>query len=125
MYVSTLGAYQPHKGPDMLAYLHVIASEHEEFQFAACMAYNVTFTKMAANFRLSSWGHIDPQVFSKAFTGASKAKPGVHCSLCLSNFHSTSDCPLYSSGPAKKAQTGLAGLKMSGPPPQRKRDIST
>ena len=65
MYVSTLCAYQPHKGPDMLAYLHVIASEHEEFQFAACMAYNVAFTKMAANFRLSSWGHIDPQVFSK------------------------------------------------------------
>ena len=65
MYVSTLCAYQPHKGPDMLAYLHVIASEHEEFQFAACMAYNVAFTKMAANFRLSSRGHIDPQVFSK------------------------------------------------------------
>ena len=61
----------------MLAYLHVIASEHEEFQFTACMAYNVAFRKMAANFRLSSWGHIDSQVYSKVFTGASKAKPGA------------------------------------------------
>ena len=111
VYASTLCAYQPLRGPDMLAYLHVIASAHEEFQFAACMAYDVAFRKKAANFRLSSWGHIDPQIYSKAFTGASKAKPSAHSSLCLSTFHSTSDCPLYSSGPAKKARTGLAGPK--------------
>ena len=109
VYASTLCAYQPLRGPDMLAYLHVIASAHQEFHFAACMAYDVAFRKKAANFRLSSWGHIDPQIYSKAFTGASKVKPGAHCSLCLSTSHSTSECPLYSSGPAKKARTGLAG----------------
>ena len=35
-------------GPDMLAYLYVIASAHEEFQFAACMTYDVAFRKKAA-----------------------------------------------------------------------------
>ena len=113
VYASTLCAYQPHRGPDtgMLAYLYVIASVHEEFQFAVCMAYDVAFRKKAANFRLSSWGHIDPQIYSKAFTGATKVKTGAHCSLCLSTSNSTSECPLYSSGPAKKAWTGLAGPK--------------
>lgn len=64
MYASTLCAYQPLRGPDMLAYLHVIASAHEEFHFAVCMAYDVAFRKKAANFILSSWGHIDPQIYS-------------------------------------------------------------
>ena len=54
VYATTLCAYQPHRGPDMLAYLHVIASAHEEFHFAACMAYDVVFRKKAANFRLST-----------------------------------------------------------------------
>ena len=111
VYATTLCAYQPHRGPDMLAYLYVIASAHEEFQFPACMAYDVAFRKKAANFRLSSWGHIDPQIYSRAFTGASKVKTGAHCSRCLSTAHSTSECPLYFSGPAKKARTSLAGPK--------------
>ena len=66
-------------GADMLAYLYVIASAHQEFHFAACMANEVVFManevvfrKKAANFRLSSWGHIDPLVYSKAFTGSSR-----------------------------------------------------
>ena len=67
LYASTLCAYQPHRVPDMLAYLHVIASAQEEFQFAACMAYDVAFRKKAGNFRLSAWGYIDPQIYSKAF----------------------------------------------------------
>ena len=65
----------------MLAYLHVIASAQEEFQFAACMAYDVAFRKKADNFRLSAWGYIDPQIYFKAFTGARKVKPDAHCSL--------------------------------------------
>ena len=77
----------------MLAYLYVIASAHEEFQFAACMAYDVAFRKKAANFRRSSCGHIDPQICSKAFTGTTKVIIGVHCSLCLSTSHSNSDVP--------------------------------
>ena len=44
--------------------------------------------KKVANFRLSSWGHINPQIYSKVFTGGSKAKSGVHHSLCcLSTAH--------------------------------------
>ena len=41
-------AYQHHGGADVLVYLYVIASAREEFQFAACMAYDVAFRKKAA-----------------------------------------------------------------------------
>ena len=111
VYASTLCAYQPHRGPDMLAYLYVIASAHEEFQLLHAWLMMLLLERTAANFRLSSWGHIDPQIYSKAFTGATKVKTGAHCPLCLSTSHSTSECPLYSSGPAKKARTSLAGPK--------------
>ena len=125
VYASTLCAYQPHSGPDMLAYLYVIASAHEEFQFAACMAYEVAFRKKAANFRRSSWGHIDPQIYSKAFTGTTKVIIGVHCSLCLSTSHSNSECPLYSSGPAKRHRPTWLAPKAWSSSTMEKRSAST
>ena len=105
----------PTGGPDMIAYLYVIASAHQEFYFAV-----FAFRKKAANFRLSSRGHIDPQIYSKAFTDSSKVEPDAHCSLCLSTSHITLECTLYSSGPAKKAQTGLAGPEYMVPLHDRK-----
>ena len=110
-------------GQYMMAYLSVITSAHEEFQFAACMAYDVAFRKRVANFRLFLWGHIDPQVYSKAFTSASKAKPGAHCSLCLSTFHITSECPFTPVNQPKRHGGAMLASK-SSPPPQRKRDLS-
>ncbi len=112
VYASTLVCYQPTRGPDMMAYLHLIASTHQEFSFSACMAYDVAFRKKAAQLRLTSWGHVDPQLYSRAFTGAGKAKPGVLCSICLDVSHPTADCPLYSGGPAKRPKLA-AGPKRS------------
>jgi len=98
VYSTTLCAYQPQRGIDMLSYLYIMTAANQEFHFAACLAYDIAFRKKAANFRLSSWGHIDPQIYSKAFTGAGKIKASTLCSLCLSASHSTSECSLYSNG---------------------------
>ena len=115
VYSSTLCAHQPHRGPDMLAYLYIISYAQQEFSFSACLAYDVAFRKKAAKFKLPSWGHIDPQLYAKAFTGASKGKPNAHCTLCLSTTHPTQDCSLYHAGPAKRARVTTAGPKRTAP----------
>ena len=67
-------AYQPHRGCDMLAWVLVCDNiSTPVVPFGCSMAYDVTFRKKAGYFRLSPWGHKDPQVHSKTFTGASKA----------------------------------------------------
>ena len=109
----------------MLAYLYVTASAHEEFQFAVCMAYDVAFRKKAANFRRSSWGHIDPQIYSKAFTSTTKVIIGVHWSLCLSTSYSNSECPSYSSGPAKRHRLTWLAPKAWSSSTMEKRSAST
>ena len=105
VYATTLCAYQPQRGTDMLSYLYIMATANQEFHFAACLAYDIAFRKKVANFQLSSWGHIDIQIYSKAFTGAGKIKASTLCSLGLSASHSTSECCLYANGSANRART--------------------
>ena len=45
VYASTLCAYQPLRGPDVLAYLHVIASAHEEFHFLRGLKAWIRFSR--------------------------------------------------------------------------------
>ena len=80
---------------DFVVYLYIIATYHAEYNFSACMAYDVAFRRKAARFRLSSWGQIDPQLYTKAFTGSGKANPRAWYDHCLTSSHSSSDCPLF------------------------------
>ena len=73
----------------------------QEFALSACLAYDVALRREARRFRLASWGHIDPQLYAKAFTGPGKAKPQVTCDLCLSATHLTFQCRFYSGEPVK------------------------
>ena len=60
VYASTLCAYQPLHGPDMLAYMFLMASAQQEFSFPACLAYDVAFRRKVGKFRPStgaSWTH--------------------------------------------------------------------
>ncbi len=125
MYAYTLCAYQPHRGPDMLGYLYNIAFARQEFSLTACLAYDVAFRKKAAQLRLPSWGHIDPQLYSKAFTGVGKLGANAQCSLCLGTTHATIECPLYTNGPAKRAQASPAGPKGTAPSSTAGRFAST
>ena len=117
VYSHHLAAHQPLRGPDLLAYLYLIATCHTEYTFPACLAYDVAFRKKAGRFRLASWGNIDPQLYAKAFTGSGKARPRAWCDSCLTAQHSTADCPLfYPGGPAKKARATPAGPRHSSRP---------
>ena len=111
VYASTLCAYQPLRGPDMLAYLYLLAAAQQEFNLPACLAYDVAFRRKAARFHLSTWGQLDPQLYAKAFTGVGTSSS---CALCLEATHSTAECSLYSAGPANKPRATPAGPKHSG-----------
>ena len=90
-----------------------------EYNFSACLAYDVSFRKKAARFRLATWGQIDPQLYTRAFTGAGKARPRALCDHCLSPGHSSTDCTLfYPRGPAKRAKVTPAGPRPSTTRPQ-------
>ena len=93
VYSHHLCAHQPLSGPDLLAYLYLIATCQVEFNFSACLAYDVAFRRKASTFRLT--GQIDPQIYAKAFTGVGKAKARAWCDTCLVSHHTTADCPLF------------------------------
>ena len=94
VYASTLCAYQPLRGPDMLAYLYLLAAAQQEFNLPACLAYDVAFRRKAGRFHLSTLGQLDPQLYAKAFTGVGKATPSAtsSCAPCLEATHSTAEC---------------------------------
>ena len=112
VYSHHLASHQPLRGPDCIAYLYIIATCNMEYNFSACLAYDVSFRKQADRFKLTTWGQIDPQLYARAFTGAGKACPHAWCEHCLSPTHSSTDCTLfYPKGPAKRARLTSAGPK--------------
>ena len=116
VYAHYLTSHQPLRSTDLFAYMYIIATCHAEYTFSACMAYDVAFRRKAARFRLTSWGQIDPQLYTKAFTGSGKARPRAWCDHCLTSSHSPSECPLFSSsGPAKKPRVTTAGPRHTTP----------
>ena len=109
VHANTLCAHQPARGPDMLGYLFITASSLQEFSLPAVLAYDIAFSRKAALIKLSAWGHIDPLLYSRAFTGPGKACTNSTCTLCLGVGHSAFECDLYSDGPAKRARGTQAG----------------
>ena len=78
VYANTPCAHQPARGPDMLGYLFIIASSLKEFSLPMVLAYDIAFRHKAALLKLSAWGHIDPLLYSRAFTGPGKARTNSH-----------------------------------------------
>ena len=69
VYSHYLSSHQPQRSTDLMAYLYLIATCHAEYNISACMANDIAFRRKAARFCLASWGRIDPQLYTKAFTG--------------------------------------------------------
>ena len=42
------------RGPDLLAYLYLMATCQVEYHFSACLAYDMAFRKKASKFHLST-----------------------------------------------------------------------
>ena len=114
VYAHHLASHQPMRAPDLMAYLYNIATCHGEYHFHPCMAYDVAFRMKASRFKLTSWGHIDPQLYTRAFTGPGKARPRAWCDHCLTSSHTSPECPLFSlGGPAKRARVAPAGPRQA------------
>ena len=95
VYCHYLLAHQPMRSADLMGYLYILATCQAEYNFPACLAYDIAFRKKAARFRLTSWGQIDPQLYTKAFTGAGKAKARAWCDHCLAPSHTPAECPIF------------------------------
>ena len=123
IYGNSLTASQPSRGPDLLGYLYLMASMEQEFTFPACLSYDIAFRRKAHKFHLATWGHIDTQLYARAFTGPGKAKPQACCDLCLASTHSTTQCHFYSGGPVKKARASTSGPKIPTTPPSSTTEV--
>ena len=109
VYATALTAVQPTRGADLFAYHYIIATAAREYSGNAFLAYDIAFRKRAAQYQITRWGEIDPQTYTKAFTGMRRTSN--QCSICTSILHRTEDCTLYSGGPVRKARTTSAGPK--------------
>ena len=130
MCIATISvAHQPMRSADLMGYLYILAICQAEYNFPACLAYDIAFRKKAARFRLTSWGQIDPQLYTKAFTGAGKAKAQAWCDHCLAPSHTPAECPyFYPGGSAKQSRVATAGPKQfsqTPSPPRPSAEIST
>ena len=65
VYANTLCAYNPQRGPDMLGYLFIIASGLHEYSLPAVLSYDLAFRRKAAQYKVTTWGQIDPQLYTK------------------------------------------------------------
>ena len=104
-YTATICTHQPIRAPDLLAYQYVITSAYSEYKADPTrpwLAYDTAFRQKAARYHTARWGEIDPQLYTKAFTG--KKRVSSCCLTCLSPAHITNDCPLQEPGPSKKAR---------------------
>ena len=120
VYCHHLLAHQPMRSADLMGYLYIIATCQAEYNFASCLAYDIAFSKKAAQLKLTSWGQFDPQFYTKAFTGAGKVKLRAWCDHCLAPSHTSANCPhFYAAGPAKQSRVAMAGPKQpQKTPPQ-------
>ena len=83
-----------HQPTDLMAYLYIIATCNTEYNFPACMAYDVTLS-------------------STPRASQALARPATGLGVTTSS-HPSSDCHLFPpEGPAKKARVSAAGPKHS------------
>ena len=85
----------------MLGYLNIIASALQQYSLPSVLSYDLVFRCRAAQFKVTSWGQIDPDLYTRAFTVPGKAKSHATCPVCLKPDHSVND---MAEGQSKKEE---------------------
>ena len=115
IYAAVLTTADPSRGPDLFEYTRTIVEAEREYKGEAWLRYDIAFRTRAANRHITRWADIDSTLWNRAFSGMSKASSC--CAICLDTTHSTTECPLYTQGPAQRRATSGAGPSQptSGP----------
>ena len=107
MYATVLTTANPARGPDLFEYMRLILQAEKEYQGDAWRRYDTAFRTCAANRHLLHWAEPDSTLWNRAFSGMCRSTS--YCSVCLDSTHTTTECPLYSQGPATRRSTTPAG----------------
>ena len=81
----------PEKAPELWAYQSTIVRAAKNFEGAIWVAYDRQFRKEALGTKSLDWSVSNHRLYSDAFTG--RAKAVVRCQHCLSDTHSSQQCP--------------------------------
>jgi len=91
--VAVLSSAHPHKINHFMARQQCIIKAHRLFVGDAWITYDTRYRRKAASTKSLDWGLRDSDLHNECFTG--EAKSITRCSVCLSETHSSRDCPAF------------------------------
>ena len=106
-YAAVITTADPTRGPDLFEYTRLVVQAEREYKGEAWLQYDIAFRTRAANRHITRWADIDSTLWNRAFSGLSRASS--YCAVCLDSTHTTTECPLYTQGPAQRRSTSGAG----------------
>lgn len=89
-YVSIRGARSPEMIPELMAYMGTIIRAYREYSGSEWLKYDMLFRKHAALRKEPRWSVINPTIYARCFTAATRNPP--RCEICLASTHDTKDC---------------------------------
>ena len=90
VYVSIRGSRSPEMIPELMAYMGTIIRAHREYTGSEWLRDDMLFRKHAALRNDTRWSVINPTIYVRCFTAATRNPP--RCETCLSVTHETKDC---------------------------------
>ena len=94
-YVSICGTRSPEMVPELMAYMGTIIRANREYTGLEWSKYDMLFQKHAALRKETRWSVINPTIYARCFTTATRNPP--RCELCLPVAHETKDCSQHNS----------------------------
>ena len=88
--ISICGVQLPEVIPKLMAYMTTIIRVHGEYSGSEWRNYDTLFCKLAALRRDTKWSVINPTIYARCFTAATRKPP--RCELCLAFSHEIKDC---------------------------------
>ena len=90
VYTSVRGAQFPELIPELMAYMGTIIRVNREYTGSEWAKYDMLFRKHAALRRETRWSVINPTIYARCFTAATRSPP--RCEVCLASTHDTREC---------------------------------
>ena len=90
VYVSICGAQFPEIIPELMAYMSTIIRVNREYASLEWIKYDMLFHKHAALRKETRWSVINPTIYARCFTAATRNPP--KCEVCLAVTHDTKNC---------------------------------
>ena len=94
IYTAVLGADQPHRLPELMAYQIEIARCAKKYKWPSWIIYDINFRQAAAGRSGLSWATVESSIYTQCFTCMAKDPSDVWCRNCQSLDHGTATCPI-------------------------------